>query len=116
MITSGMGLVVYLGLAFAFMGPLQAGGIALANSLSYSIQALFLLLVLNKGLPVRFQLGNTLLRSIIGALIGGSVTWLITRVLPLPVSGLILAVGGMTAGAIVAALPIWREIKTLAHL
>ncbi|MCB2202463.1 murein biosynthesis integral membrane protein MurJ [bacterium] len=116
MTTSGIGLVVYIGLAILLMGPLQAGGIALANSLSYSLQALILILVLNRGLPVQFQLGNTFLRSGLAAILGGIVTLAIIRWLPLSVPALILSVGGMSLGAVMAALPIWREIKSLAHL
>jgi putative peptidoglycan lipid II flippase len=116
MMTSGLGLLVYIGLAVALMGPLQASGIALANSISYSMQAVILILALNRGLPEHFQLGSTFLRGAAGAAIGGGVTLLVTRLLPLPVPALFLSVGGMALGAVAAALPIWREIKTLAHL
>ncbi|MDY6873472.1 MAG: murein biosynthesis integral membrane protein MurJ [Chloroflexota bacterium] len=116
MITSGIGLAIYIGLAILLMRPLQAGGIALANSLSYSLQALILLLVLNKELTAHFQFGGTFLRSAAAAILGGLVTVLVTRLLPLPVPALLQAVGGMAFGAVAAAWPIWREIKTLAHL
>jgi putative peptidoglycan lipid II flippase len=116
MMTSGMGLLVYIGLAIALMGPLQASGIALANSLSYSLQALILILALNKKLPMRLQLGSSFLRGALGAAVGGGITLLVTRLLPSSIPALLLSVGGMAFGAVAAALPIWREIKTLAHL
>lgn len=116
MLVSFIGLVVYIGLAVALMGPLAAGGIALANSLSYSLQALILALTLNKRLPERFKVGPSFLRGLIGAVLGGAVTWLIFQGLNLPVSALLLALGGAIAGAAAAAIPIWKDLKLLVNL
>jgi putative peptidoglycan lipid II flippase len=116
MMVSFIGLAVYIGLALALMGPLAAGGIALANSLSYSIQALILVLTLNKRLPEHFRVGPSFLRGAIGAILGGAVSWLIFQGLNLPISALFLALGGAALGAVVAAIPIWKDLKLLVNL
>ncbi len=116
MIVSGLGLLIYIGLAIGLMGPLAGGGISLANGISYSIQALILVLVLNRKLPEHFHLRGTILRGLAAAAAAGLVVWLIYAVLPIPLPAVILALGAMVIGAGVAVLPIWREIKLLVHL
>jgi putative peptidoglycan lipid II flippase len=116
MLVSGLGLAVYIGLAIALMGPLQSSGIALANSVSYSIQALILILVLNRRVPEKFKFGNTALRGILAALIGGLAAWLVFSVLPIPLPAVVLAVLAGIVGVLAAAFPIWREVRLLAKL
>jgi len=116
MIVSGSGLVIYLVLAILLMKPMAASGIALANSISYSIQAIILVVSLNRTLPERFRLGVTFLRSILSGLAGGVCAWLIFSVLPFPLPVLVLSLGGMLLGAIVAVVPILPEIRLLTKL
>ena len=116
MLVSGGGLLLYIGLAVALMGPLASGGIALANSISYSIQALVLVILLNRRLPEHFHLGGSFLRGVLSALAGGLAVWLICFVLPIPLSPLILSLVGMVTAVIISLLPIWREVRTLVHL
>ncbi len=71
MLVSFTGLIVYIGLAIGLMKPMAAGGIALANSLSYSIQALILVILLNRKAPEPYQFGKPILRSVAGAILGG---------------------------------------------
>ena len=116
MVVSFTGLVVYIGLAISLMQPLAAGGIALANSLSYSIQALILVILLNRKAPEPYHFGKPFLRSIAGAVLGGVVTWLIYQGLGLSIPAVFLAIGGAAAGALVAAVPIWKDLRLLIHL
>jgi putative peptidoglycan lipid II flippase len=116
MLVSGLGLLVYIGLAIGLMRPLQASGIALANSVSYSIQALILILVLNRQVPEPFKFGNTALRAVASALVGGLAAWLVFSVLPIPLPAVILAVLAGIVGVVVAVVPIWREVRLLAKL
>jgi putative peptidoglycan lipid II flippase len=116
MLVSTLGLLVYIGLAIGLMGPLQASGIALANSISYSIQALILILVLNRQVPEPFKFGNTALRAVIAAAVGGLAAWLVFSVLPIPLPAVILAVLAGIVGVLVAVVPIWREVRLLAKL
>jgi len=116
MLVSGAGLLIYIGMAVVLMGPLAATGIALANTISYSIQAVVLVILLNWRLPERFKLGGTAIRSLTGAGLGGLCAWLVNSFLPIPIPLFLLAIGAMGAGALVSMIPIWREIKLLVHL
>jgi putative peptidoglycan lipid II flippase len=116
MVTSGLGLIIYIGFAVLFMRPLGAGGISLANSISYSVQGLLLFVLLSRGLTEKFQVGSTFLRSILSGVLGGICLWLIISVLHFSISPLILSIGGMILAAVVSAVPIWREIGSLTKL
>ncbi|MFH1447217.1 MAG: hypothetical protein ABIG43_07415, partial [Chloroflexota bacterium] len=91
-------------------------GIALANSLAYSLQAVFLFLVMARGLPGKLSMSKSILRGLAAALIGGLAVWLIEKVVPLHVHSLILAVFGMAVGSILAALIVRRELRQLLQL
>lgn len=116
MAVSALGFLIYLTLAIPLMQFLSFRGIALANSFSYSIQALILVLLLNRGLPERFRLGGAFVRGTLSALIAGVCAWLIMSVLPIPLASLFLAMGGIAVSAIAGAVPIWQEIRLLIHL
>ena len=116
MLVSGLGFVVCLVLAIFFMGPLASGGIALANSISYSIQALVLVILLHRQVPGGFQLRSTIVRAGIGGLLGGIAAWLIFSVLPIPLPELLLSLLGMLLGMLLGVIPIWQEIRLLVQL
>ena len=113
---SALGFLVYIGIAIPLVGRMSFFGIALANSISYSIQALVLIVLLNRQLPESFRLGGTIFRGFLSALAGGLAVWLVLSVLPIPISATILAIIAMGIGLIVAAIPIWREIRLLIQL
>lgn len=116
MMVSGLGFLLYVGLALILMSPLESGGIALANSISYSIQAIILVLALNRKFPDRFHLLGSFLHGAISAFAAGLCMWLINSVLPIPFSELLLSLVSMGAGIVIGAIPIWREIRLLIHL
>ena len=116
MVTSGLGFLIYTGLAIALMSPLGAGGIALANSISYSIQALVLIILLNRQITAQFRLWPTLLRALVSLVLAGGAAWLVFMVLPIQLPVLLLSLGGMLAGAVLGMIPIWPEIRLLVKL
>ncbi len=116
MFVSGFGLIAYISLAIPLMGVLSASGIALANSISYSIQALILILLLNRQFPIKFQLKNTFTRGILSGAAAGLCAWMIFSVLPIPLPALFSSLAAIGCGAIAGAIPIWREIRILAQL
>jgi putative peptidoglycan lipid II flippase len=116
MLVSGLGLVLYILLGVLLMGPLASGGIALANAISYSVQALVLMLLLNRRLQKGFKLGGTFLRSGLAALASGLAVWSLTSAIPIPIPALFLSIAATALGALVASLPILREIRLLAQL
>ena len=116
MVVSGLGFVIYLILAIVLMKPLALRGIAFANSLSYSIQAVGLILLLNHRLPEPFKLKGTIFRSILSLILAGLVSWLIFSILPIPLPPLFRSVGAMILAVAVGAIPVWPEIRLLLQL
>ena len=116
MLISGMGFLIYTGLAIGLMGLWGAGGIALANSISYSVQALALILLLNRQIPEKLKLGKTLSRALLSMALAGGGAWLVYSFLPIPLPSLALSLGGMLVGMAVGAIPIWQEIRLLVKL
>jgi putative peptidoglycan lipid II flippase len=109
-------LAIVLGLRFG------APGIALANSLAFSGEAVLLWMLLNRRYSGILQVGGTLVRSLLAAACGGMVVFLVLRLSAgfLASSGLILQVGAglvaMGLGALVALPFIWREVRLLVRL
>ena len=116
MAVSAGGFFVYIGLAIPLMGRLSFSGIALANALSYSLQALVLVLLLNRQVQGKFQLGGTFLRAALSTMAAGISAWLIIGVLPIPLPALFLALGAIGIGGLAGAVPIWKELKLLVQL
>ena len=101
-------------LALGLSRSFGAVGIALANSIAFSGEALLLLFLLNRKFPGVLKLGRTLPRVIGATLVGGLVAALLVTFLPLP--SIITAIVALGMGAL-AVLPfIWSEIKTLTTL
>jgi putative peptidoglycan lipid II flippase len=113
---SALGFLINLGLAIALMRWLSFGGIALANSLSYSIQGLLLIVMLNRQLPEKFRLRGALVRGGLSACLAGLSIWLVMTVISIPVSALMLALAAIVIGALAGAIPIWKDIRMLVHL
>jgi putative peptidoglycan lipid II flippase len=116
MFVSGLGLLLYIGFAIPLMGVLGFVGIALANSISYSIQGVILLILLNQQLPERFSFRGVILRGFLSALLAGFSAWLMLTVLPIPISGVVLAFFASGVGILLGSIPILREIRLLGHL
>jgi putative peptidoglycan lipid II flippase len=104
---------LYLPLALLLSRTIGHTGLALADTLTFTSQALFLLILLNRRHAGVLQMQGTLWRSILSAILGGALVYA-TLLLPLPVlagTALSLAVGGL------ASLPlILPEIKMLIKL
>ncbi len=116
MAVSGSGLLIYIAFGVVLIAPLQASGISLANSISYSIQAFALILLLNRQVPGKFALGGSLLRGGLAALAAGFAVWLVMFVIPLPLSPLLISLTAMMVGVAVGSLPILQEIRLLSQL
>lgn len=116
MMVSGFGLLLYVGIARLLVGPLKAGGIALANAISYSIQGLLLLFALNQQITEKFRFDGSVLRGVISAVAAGLCAWFVLSVFPLPLPELFLSLIAICVGGVVGIIPIWREIRLLVHL
>jgi putative peptidoglycan lipid II flippase len=89
-------------------------GLALADTFTFTAQALLLLFLLNKRYPGALAMRSTLLRALLGALAGGAVTYALLRFAPLPL--LPLALVSLAAGGLVSLPFIWSEVKSLVKL
>jgi putative peptidoglycan lipid II flippase len=116
MMISGLGLILYLVFAIPLMRILDSGGIALANAISYSVQGVLLIVLLNRRFLEKLNLHGSFLRGAASAVASGLSSWLILSVLPIPLSGLFLSIISIAAGGIIGAVPIWRELRLLINL
>ena len=114
------GAFVFLAL---LLGPrLGAPGIALANSLAFTAEALLLWFLLNRRFPGLLELGGTLLRAGLASLLGGLMVFGIMRFWSAsnPSSSLLLttivALVSIGLGGLVALPFVWREVRLLVRL
>ena len=102
------------GAAILFRWPeWGAPGIALIE-LAFSVEAIILLIWLNRLLPAPVKLGSSLLRGLVAAGVGGSVAYGLA--LWLPVSGLLASLLALPLGMAAAVPIIWPEVRALFHL
>jgi putative peptidoglycan lipid II flippase len=104
---------LYLPLATLLPRAFGHTGLALADTLAFTSQALLLLILLNRRHAGLLQVQGTLLRAALGALVGGALTYaaLLLPLPTLPLAALAMAAGGL--GALPLILP---EIKMLIKL
>lgn len=101
---------IYILLAFNLAPRFGVAGIALANGLAFTGEALLLLYLLNRKVPGLLKVGDTL-RRVLLASVGGAA--LVYGLLLLPLPAFPLAMGALALGA-AAVLPfIWPEIRML---
>ncbi|MGW8224602.1 MAG: lipid II flippase MurJ, partial [Anaerolineales bacterium] len=102
-------------LAIIFSSSFGASGIALANALAFTGEAMLLLYLLNRKFPGLLLLRKTLLRVTLASLTAGLLVYLLLS-LPSPIPALIQASGALGLGGL-AVLPfIWPEVKLLLKL
>jgi len=89
-------------------------GIPLAAALTFTIQAIVLLSILNRRYPGLLQVGTTAPRTLVAALIAGAVTLAVMNFLPLAMLPATLA--ALLAGGLAATPIIWPELKLLLKL
>jgi putative peptidoglycan lipid II flippase len=103
----------YLVVAISLGKWLGVPGIALANTIAFTTEALLLLVILDRRFPGVLRVGKPLLRVILATLAGAALSLAILR-LPLP--ALPLALASMAAGGLLILPFIWPELKLLIKL
>jgi hypothetical protein len=106
--------VIFIGLAWMLSRWLGLAGIPLAAALTFTTQALVLLCLQNRKYPGLLNLGGSLPRAILAAVLGGGAA--VGGMTLLPFSGTISAVIALAIGLIVVLPLIWKEIRLLLHL
>ncbi len=116
LILSAGTLLVYLGVGWLLSARFEAAGIAAANTLAYTLQALVLFILLNKVLSDKLELLSTFARAALAALLGGAAAWLVMRFAPIPGGALVSAFAAGLLGLLPAALVLRKELRALTSL
>ncbi len=118
LLASGLTAVLFFGISILLFQFLGAAGISAADTLAFTLEALLLLFILNRRLKGKGEgkaaVGNTLLRSVLGSIVGGFVVYILLQVLPLPL--LPASVAALGIGALITVPFIWKELKILIRL
>jgi putative peptidoglycan lipid II flippase len=118
--TIGITAAVFIMLAVPFARLWGAPGIALANSLAFTLQLAIMLYLLNRQFPGFTSVRNTLVRVIPPSLVIGGVVYLLNHFIPHESMGLIVsaltAVGVLGLGGLFMLPFIWVEINLLVKL
>jgi putative peptidoglycan lipid II flippase len=114
LLASGLSTAVFTLSAIVLFRWLGAAGIGLSNSLAFTFEALFLLILLSRSfsgiLPRARQVG----RGLLAAVAAGLAATLVVGVVPL--SDPVVSILGSTLGALVALPFIWPELRQLTSL
>jgi putative peptidoglycan lipid II flippase len=109
-------LVIYLAIgigALTLFRHIGAPAIAIAE-IALLIEAIILLVLLSRRTHESIHVTGAAIRGIVAALLGGIVTYLVAW--KMPGSAVLTALIGMIAGAAVALVIIWSEVKLLLKL
>ena len=110
---AALNAAAYILFAVLLSRRLGAPGIALANTLAFTGEAILLLFLLNRRFPGILRVGSTLSRV---ALATGGITLAILLVMNLSLPAFPLAVGGLALGGLAVTPFIWPEVKLLIKL
>jgi putative peptidoglycan lipid II flippase len=114
MLLSGLATLIFAGLAWTLARQLGAPGIALANAIAYTTEACVLWWLHHRCMPGVLKVSSTLWRALSAALLGTLIVFGVLH-LPIPIPNLILGLGGLLAGGLVALPFIWKEVRLLAR-
>ncbi len=109
-------LVLFILLSLVLSPALQARGIAAANTLSYSLQAILLLVLINPQLVSKLKISKSFLLALLGAALGGGAAFTVLNFAPRISGTLIGAVAGGILGLLVAGVVIRKDLIQLQQL
>ncbi len=116
LLTAALNLALFTLFGSWFFQIGGAPGIALADSLVFTSQAVLLLYLLRRKVGTGITFGGTLARGVLAAVVGGAMFWLVTTVTGGFLPSVIVAVGGMGLGALAALPLVWPEARVLMKL
>jgi putative peptidoglycan lipid II flippase len=112
---SALMAVLFTALAIIFSRSLSTPGIALANAVAFTGEALILLFLINRKFPGVLQVGKTLMRVLTACVVSGLLVYFLVN-LTLPIHPLFTAVGALILGVVVTIPLIWPELKLFLRL
>jgi putative peptidoglycan lipid II flippase len=107
-------IILYLVLAVTLSQVMGVVGLALADTLAFTTQAIILLWLLNRRYNGVLDVGGTLLRTLLAAGVSALAAWGLMAILPLPL--IIRTLVGLAAGGLLVLPFIWKEVKVLVRL
>jgi putative peptidoglycan lipid II flippase len=110
---SALNAGVYILFATLLSRSMGITGIALANTLAFTGEALLLLYLLNRRLPGLLRVGSTFGRVLLASLAAGALVLVLLRI---PVAELPMAIASLAAGGVLVTPFIWPELKLLVKL
>ena len=114
LIAAALNATAYVIFALLLARAFGIGGVAFANSLAFTAEALVLLWLLNRTYPGVLRVRRTLVRVLLGAGSGAALLFAIMRFAPIRAD--VAAVGGMLLGLGLAGVFILPELKLLLRL
>lgn len=116
LLAAGINVGLYILLGSLLFRPLGAAGISLTDALAFTIQALFLLYLLNRRLVARLSILKPLKRVALAALAGGAAVLLSASALEGVQIPWITGMLSMALGALFALPFLWTEVRVLFRL
>jgi putative peptidoglycan lipid II flippase len=116
LMTAAINVVLYIAIGSLLYRPLGAAGIALTDSVVFTIEAILLLVILGRKMSAPVRLDSSPLRALAACATAALVTWGALAFLEPRVSPLISGTFPMLLGLICCLPWLWKDIKTLAKL
>jgi len=107
-------VAVFLGLGIVLFRPMGVFGIAFANSLGFTAEAVLLLAWLGRQFPSILRQGRPALRAMLGSVLGGAAAYAV--VAASPGGNLVTGAAALAAGAALSLPFIWPEVKEIRTL
>lgn len=113
-------VVLYSALAIPLANTLGVGGISLANSIAFTVEAVMLFYLLHRRVPGFLRIRGALARAVLGAAAGGGVVWGANLALQTTArSGLTEVLFGavaLAAGTLIVLPLVWSELKQVIRI
>lgn len=116
LLTAGINVALYAVLGSLLFRPLGAPGIALTDSIVFTLESILLLILLGRKMKLSVHLGSTFWRAVAAAVFAGIATWLSLSFLEPRIHSILAASIAMLAGLVVSLPWMQKEIRLLLHL
>lgn len=108
LLASALNAAIFIPLSILLFRPLGASGIGLSNSLAFTFEALFLLVILARSLPRILKQGGVLARTAAGTALAGAILYGVVRFYQ---GNLLLLAGGLLAAGLILLPFVWSDLR-----